>query len=82
MRGTSHLSTVEKVTLVRRFEAGERASALALEAGVLSKSLYQWRAEYLAWVLAGLDRRAVQRSVLNFIAKIDLRPPRAAAKRS
>jgi len=26
--------------------------------------------------------RAVQRSLLNFIANIDLRPPRAAAKRS
>lgn len=57
MRGKSQLLAVEKVTLVRRFEAGERASALALEAGVLSKSLYQWRAAYLAWGLAGLDRK-------------------------
>ena len=57
MRGKSQLSAVEKLTLVRRFEAGERASALALEAGVLSKSLYQWRAAYLAWGLAGLDRK-------------------------
>ena len=48
MRGKSQLSAVEKVTLVRRLDAGERASALALEAGVLSKSLYQWRAAYLA----------------------------------
>jgi hypothetical protein len=30
----------------------------------------------------GLDRRAVQRSLLKVIANIDLRPPRAAAKRS
>jgi transposase len=57
MRGKSQLSTVEKVTLVRRFEAGERASTLGLEAGVLAKSLYQWRAAYLAWGLAGLDRK-------------------------
>jgi transposase len=57
MRGKSQLSAVEKVTLVRRFEAGERASALALEAGVLSKSLYQWRAAYLGWGLAGLNRK-------------------------
>jgi putative transposase len=62
MRGKSQLSTVEKVTLVRRFEAGERASALALEAGVLSKSLYQWRAAYLAWGLAGLDRKRGRKS--------------------
>ena len=57
MRGKSQLSVVEKVTLVQRFEAGERASALALEAGVLSKSLYQWRAAYLALGLAGLNRK-------------------------
>jgi hypothetical protein len=57
MRGKSQLSAVEKVTLVRRLDAGERASALALEAGVLSKSLHQWRAAYLAWGMAGLNRK-------------------------
>jgi transposase len=57
MRGKSQLSVVEKMTLVRRLDAGERASSLALEAGVLSKSLYQWRAAYLAWGLAGLNRK-------------------------
>jgi putative transposase len=57
MRGKSQLSAVEKLTLVRRFEAGERASALALEVGVLAKSLYQWRAAYLLSGVAGLDRK-------------------------
>jgi transposase len=57
MRGKSQLPAVEKLTLVRRFEAGERASALALEVGVLAKSLYQWRAAYLLSGVAGLDRK-------------------------
>ena len=57
MRGKSRLSTVEKAALVRRLVAGERASALALEAGVLAKSLHQWRAAYLALGLAGLARK-------------------------
>ena len=57
MRGKSRLSIVEKAALVGRFEAGEGASALALEAGVLAKSLYQWRAAYLLWGVAGLDRK-------------------------
>ncbi len=57
MRGKSRLSAVEKLTLVRRFEAGERASALALEVGVLAKSLYQWLAAYLLSGVAGLDRK-------------------------
>jgi transposase len=57
MRGRSRLLSVEKAALVRRLAAGERASALALEAGVLAKSLYQWRAAYLALGAAGLDRK-------------------------
>jgi len=57
MRGGSVLSTEEKADLVRRLEAGERASALANEAGVLRKSLYPWRAAYLAFGAAGLNRR-------------------------
>jgi transposase-like protein len=43
--------------LVRRLEAGERVSALALEAGVLRKSLYEWRAAYRAFGAAGLNRK-------------------------
>ena len=38
MRGGSVLSTEEKADLVRRLEAGERASALANEADMLRKS--------------------------------------------
>jgi len=57
MRGKSRLLSVEKAALVRRLAAGERASALALEAGVLAKSLHQWRAAYLALGAAGLDRK-------------------------
>jgi hypothetical protein len=57
MRGKSRLSTVEKLALVRRLEAGEGASALALEAKVLAKSLYQWRSAYLAFGAAGFGRK-------------------------
>ncbi len=46
-----------KERLVRRLEAGERVSALASEAGVLRKSLYQWRAAYKAFGAAGLNRK-------------------------
>jgi transposase len=51
------LSTAEKERLVRRLEAGERVSALAIEAGVLRKSLYQWRGAYRAFGAAGLNRK-------------------------
>jgi transposase-like protein len=47
------LSTAEKERLVRRLEAGEGVSALAIEAGVLCKSLYQWRGAYRAFGAAG-----------------------------
>ena len=57
MKGRSRLSTVDKAALVRRLAAGERASTLALEAGVLAKSLYQWRAAYLMSGVAGLNRK-------------------------
>ena len=53
----SPLSTAEKESLVRRLEAGERVSALAIEAGVLRKSLYEWRAAYRAFGAAGLNRK-------------------------
>jgi len=51
------LSTGEKERLVRRLEAGERVSALAIEAGVLRKSLYEWRGAYRAFGAAGLNRK-------------------------
>jgi putative transposase len=67
------------VTLVRRFEAGERASALALEAGVLTKSLYQWRAAYLAWGLAGLDRKRGRKPGGRAAAALSSSPDAVAA---
>ena len=79
MRGKSQLSAVEKMILVRRIEAGERASALALEAGVLSKSLYQWRAAYLAWGLAGLNRKRGRKSGGRAAAAPSSSPDAAAA---
>lgn len=40
------LTREEKETLVLRLEAGEAVLSLAKEAGVLRKSLYEWRAWY------------------------------------
>ena len=51
------LSTIEKVEMVRRLEAGEPVSRLAGEAGVSSQSLYNWRSAYLVFGAAGLDRK-------------------------
>jgi transposase len=52
-----NLSTIEKVKMVRRLEAGESVSRLAGEAGVSSQSLYNWRSAYLAFGAAGLNRK-------------------------
>jgi transposase-like protein len=38
-------------------EAGESVSRLALEAGVSSQSVYNWRSAYLAYGAAGLNRK-------------------------
>lgn len=51
------LSTREKESLVCRIEAGERIAAVAKKAGVLRKSLYEWRAAYRAMGAAGLNRK-------------------------
>jgi len=51
------LSTGEKVSLVRRMLDGEPVSRLALEAGVLRKSLYEWKAAFKAFGAAGLNRK-------------------------
>ncbi len=53
----SPLSRDEKLALVRRMENGERVSALATEAHVLRKSLYEWKAAYKAAGAAGLNRK-------------------------
>ena len=51
------LSTKEKERLVCRIEAGEPIAPLARQAGVLRKSLYEWRAAYRAMGVAGLNRK-------------------------
>ena len=51
------LSTEEKVALVQRIASGENVAALARETGIRRKSLYQWRAAYLALGAAGLNRK-------------------------
>ena len=53
----SLLSTSAKEALVRRMDSGERVSDLSKEAGVLRKSLYEWRAAYRAFGAAGLNRK-------------------------
>ena len=57
MKDSRTLSTPEKEALVGRLEAGARVSALAIEAGVLRKSLYEWRAAYRVLGAAGLNRK-------------------------
>ena len=52
-----HLSTEEKLALLRRIEAGERLAAVAEETGVLRKSLYEWRAAFRALGASGLNRK-------------------------
>jgi hypothetical protein len=52
-----YLSTEEKLALLRRIEAGERLAAVAEEAGVLRKSLYEWRAAFRTHGAAGLNRK-------------------------
>ena len=51
------LSTEEKVALIQRLRSGVSVSALAREAGILRKSLYEWHAAYLAMGAAGLNRK-------------------------
>jgi transposase len=49
------LTSEEKLALLGRIEAGEGPAAVAREAGVLRKSLYEWRAAYRAHGAAGLE---------------------------
>ena len=51
------LSAREKEALILRLEAGEAVLSLAKEAGVLRKSLYEWREAYRRDGLAGLNRK-------------------------
>lgn len=51
------LSTDEKLALLGRVATGERLVDVAKAAGVLRKSLYEWRAAYRALGVAGLNQR-------------------------
>ena len=57
MKTAGRLSTEDKLALIGRIEAGERLADVAKDAGVLRKSLYEWRAAYRAMGAAGLNRK-------------------------
>lgn len=57
MRKIKVLTTKAKEALVLRLEAGEVVLSLAKEAGVLRKSLYEWREAYRREGVAGLNRK-------------------------
>ena len=50
-------SNAFKERMVLRLEAGERIAAVAEEAGVKRKLLYQWREAYRAMGVAGFNRK-------------------------
>jgi hypothetical protein len=55
-RQTRQLSVDQKLALLARVEAGERTAEIAKSAGVLRKSLYEWRDAFRAYGAAGLNR--------------------------
>ena len=55
-KGASRLSVERKLILLGRMEAGERVARVAMSAGVLRKSLYEWRDAFKAYGTAGLNR--------------------------
>jgi transposase-like protein len=56
MKRLGRLSVDQKLALLRRIEAGERVAEVAKSAGVLRKSLYEWRDAFRAFGAAGLNR--------------------------
>jgi transposase-like protein len=50
-------STAFKESAVHRLGAGERLAEVARELGIARKLLYEWRAAYRKFGLAGLNRR-------------------------
>ena len=50
-------STAFKESAVLRLGAGERLAEVARELGIARKLLYEWRAAYRGFGLAGLNRR-------------------------
>jgi transposase len=57
MKKTRQLSVDQKLALLRRIESGERVAEVAESAGVLRKSLYEWRDAFKAFGAAGLNRK-------------------------
>ena len=65
IKGARVYSNTLKQEIVRRLEAGERAAAIADEAGIDPKLLYDWRALYRRMGIAGLSRQSGRRRVWN-----------------
>jgi transposase len=56
-QGMRVFSTAFKEAAVLRLAAGERLAEVARELGIARKLLYEWRAAYRRFGLAGLNRR-------------------------
>ena len=65
IKGARVYSNALKREIVGRLEAGERVAAVAGEAGIDPKLLYDWWALYRRMGLAGLSRRRGRRTVWN-----------------
>ena len=56
-QGMRVFSTTFKESAVQRLAAGERLAEVARELGIARKLLYEWRAAYRRFGVAGLNRR-------------------------
>ena len=65
IKGARVYSNALKQEIVRRLVAGERVAAVADEAGVDPKLLYDWLALYRRLGIAGLNRKRGRRAVWN-----------------
>ena len=65
IKGARIYSNAMKQAIVARLEAGERVAAVALDAGIDPKLLYDWWALYRRLGIAGLSRRRGRRAVWN-----------------
>jgi hypothetical protein len=79
MKPTRTLSREEKEALVLRLRAGERVGLVAKEAGVLRKSLYEWREAYSAMGIEGLNRKRGPKPGGSGAARARFEPPACAA---
>jgi len=65
IKGARVYSNALKQGIVWRLEGGERVAAVAEEAGIDPKLLYDWWALYRRMGIAGLNRRRGRRAVWN-----------------